>query len=303
MLRFVKLSTFNRCCVGLTLAFVIVACAALRVCALEGTWVDLNPDTPDRVTSVNLMDVDFISASTGVTVGINGTILRTVDRGVTWARVNNGTSATLNGVDFIDATNATAVGSNGTILRSDDGGLTWFAQSSGTQETLLDVHFVDGLTGTAVGFAGTIRRTTDGGATWSSQISGTDTYLTAVFFVDAQQGYAVGSKGTILRTGNGGGLWLPNTSGKICRYHHGITLCNSFVDVQFLDASTGFVAGFPADPAYLAGGSFYKTLSGGNGWVKQIPPPPTEFGIYAAISFGNSTEGMVLTGLSRLPVA
>lgn len=229
-------ATFDRRCIGFALVFVIVVCVAPRVCAFfHGTWVDLNPDTPDRFTSVDLMDVDFISASTGVTVGANGTILRTVDRGVTWARVDSGTSTTLYGVDFIDAINATAVGSNGTILRSGDGGLTWFAQSSGTQETLLDVHFVDGLTGTAVGVAGTIVRTTDGGAAWSPQISGTNMSLTAVFFVNAQQGYAVGNKGTILNTTDGGDRGCQIRAVKyaaIIMASHFVTLssmCNSWM--------------------------------------------------------------------------
>ena len=66
--------------------------------ALEGTWTDLNPESPERITSEHLLDVDFISASTGLAVGANGTILLTADRGATWVAATSGTAAPLDGV-------------------------------------------------------------------------------------------------------------------------------------------------------------------------------------------------------------
>lgn len=289
-------------CLRFALSLVLGAGVAPSVHAIDGIWVDLNPNTPMRFTSVSLKDVDFISASTGIVVGANGTILLTGDRGDTWVGANSGTSTDLNGVHFIDATKVSVVGAGGMILRSGDGGVTWFSQSGGTDETLLDVHFTDGLTGTAVGSGGTILGTTDGGTIWTPQTSGTDTYLNAVYFVNAQRGVVVGDNGTILSTTNGGESWLPYTGGRECRDHHGVTLCNSFIDVHFVDASIGFLAGYPADPPYLAGGSFLKTSTGGSSWVKQSPPP-SDLEIFAAISFADDTDGMLITGQSRLAIA
>jgi photosystem II stability/assembly factor-like uncharacterized protein len=273
--------------------------------ALEGAWTDLNPESPERITSENLLDVDFISASTGLTVGANGTILRTTDRGTTWVAATSGTGETLDGVDFIDAAHATAVGANGTILRSSDGGATWVVQTSGTTQYLSDIHFIDALTGWAVGDTGTVRLTTDGGANWIAGDSRTTLNLNAVSFVNAQKGHVVGDRSMLMQTNDGGGSWIHKPDGKVCYNDHGVMQCNGFLDVHFLDASIGFAVGYAAEPVVMVGGAFFRTLNGGGSWLGPPASVPDYFDVewMKAIAFGNATEGLILVGgkLAGLP--
>lgn len=265
--------------------------------ALEGAWKDLNPESPWRVTSENLWDVDFISASTGLIVGANGTILRTIDRGDTWFVATSGTGEKLDGVDFVDTTYATAVGANGTILRSTDGGTTWAAQASGTMRYLRDVFFIDAMTGWVVGDGGTVLRTTDGGTNWIAGNSHTTVCLYAVSFLNAQKGYIACCNG-LIQTSNGGDEWVRVGGVEVCVYVH-TNECNGFFDICFLDASVGFVVGFPANTLLLTGGSYFKTVNGGGYWVGPPAAVPGYFDLGAkkAIAFGNANEGLILSGM------
>ena len=282
---------------AISVAIALVAGTAGGVHALEGAWIDLNPETPPRVTSADLFGVDFVNDSTGVIVGAGGAIFRTSDRGVTWTAATGGTGQDLNAVYMIDATTVAAAGAGGVILRSIDGGATWSPQTSGTGEDLADVHFVDALTGWAVGAAGTVLWTTDGGANWIAGNSRTTEPLTGVDFIDARNGFAVGRRGMIMQTLDGGASWIHKPDGVVCYNDHGVLQCNGFRDVLFLDASRGFAVGDPAYPVLLEGGSFFRTLNGGATWVKQAAAPQYfDIEAFVAIAFRTSTEGLILTG-------
>ena len=95
----------------------------------------------------------------------SGTVLKTVDGGVTWKKQGSGTGLGLSEVCFTDATHGFAVGADGVILHTDDGGEQWIEQSSGTTSGLSDFCFVDRLHGWAIGKHVRLR-TTDGGKTW-----------------------------------------------------------------------------------------------------------------------------------------
>jgi len=116
--------------------------------------------------STYFASVDFPTSLTGWVVSADGTVLKTVDGGVTWTKQRAGSELGIsNEVCFTDARHGWVVGAQGLILHTDDGGAQWTEQSSGTTSTLEDVCFVDRLHGWAVG--GDVRlRTTNGGLTW-----------------------------------------------------------------------------------------------------------------------------------------
>jgi len=144
-------------------------------------------------------------------VGEEGTIMKTIDGGITWTTLSSGTTNILYSVYFTDANTGFAVGEEGTIMKTIDGGITWTTLSSGTTNILYSVYFTDANTGFAVGEAGTIVKTVNGGETWTD-LSGIATYgLLSVYFTDANTGYIVGDFGTILKTTNGGGLFIEET--------------------------------------------------------------------------------------------
>lgn len=199
-----------------------------------------------------LEGVAFVDATTGWVVGDNGTILKTVNGGVTWTAQTSGTSQDL-GVDFADAVHGWAVGSGGTVLRTADGGVTWTPQTASAY-TLDDVECLSETAALAVGNGG-VFKTTDGGTTWTHPTQGLAdaTWLTDVAFVDLQNGWAVGWSGGIYRTADGGASWAKQASG----------VTDDLESVCFADASHGWVVG-----DY---GTVLRTIDGGTTWSPQYP--------------------------------
>lgn len=193
-----------------------------------------------------------ITASRGWAVGNGGTILSTMNGGVTWTKQSSGTTADLMAVTFTDSQRGYAVGNGGTILSTMNGGGTWATRPSQGGMTLTDVTFTDAMRGYAVGSGGTILMTQNAGATWSQQASGSGSQLNSVSFVDQSRGWAAGAGGTILSTTNGGGTWLPQAMGAA-----GVDLSA----LTFLDAMRGFAVG--------AGGNLLSTQNGGISWSIQ----------------------------------
>lgn len=101
---------------AVTAAFsTILLCLSTSARAVDGVWTDLNPNTASRITDVDLMDVDFVSASTGMVVGAGGTILRTTD-GATWGPESSGTTEYLQAVVFLDPQTGVAAGTHGALI-------------------------------------------------------------------------------------------------------------------------------------------------------------------------------------------
>jgi photosystem II stability/assembly factor-like uncharacterized protein len=119
-------------------------------------------------TTNNLNSVFFTGVDTGYVVGDAGTILRTVDAGVTWTTASSGVTDDLNDLYFFTPDTGVVVGDNGTILRSIDAGLTWATVASGVTDNLNAVAFdCDQPNGFAGGSSQTIIRSTNRGRTWS----------------------------------------------------------------------------------------------------------------------------------------
>jgi hypothetical protein len=69
-----------------------------------------------------LNSVDF-SGNTGYSAGINGSIIKSTDAGVTWITQSSGVSAVLRSVDFVDSVTGFICGDGGTILKTTNGGV------------------------------------------------------------------------------------------------------------------------------------------------------------------------------------
>jgi photosystem II stability/assembly factor-like uncharacterized protein len=93
----------------------------------------------------------FIDEITGWCVGINGTIILTVD-GFSWVVQTSNTTITLNDVFFINSNEGWAVGYE-TLLRSNDGGITWNNEATSlTEEKILRaIYFTSANNGYVVG--------------------------------------------------------------------------------------------------------------------------------------------------------
>ena len=205
--------------------------------------------------------VSFSDDTTGTAVGGSGTIVRTLDGGLTWLSQLSGTTVALIGVSFADTYNGVAVGQFGTIVTTGDGGDSWTSQISNTSLDLFGVSFLDAMNGLAVGDAGVILRTVDGGASWMPQDSGTTAHLQSVSFLDIDTAIVVGELGTILATTDGGASWIPQSSGTTSHLY----------GLFFVGTNTGTAVGCETTESgdCLPAETILRTVDGGAHWVSQ----------------------------------
>ena len=266
---------------GMRYSFVITAAAigesseSLEISAVPEnhnawTWQKPKPQGSD------LIAVDFVNATTGWAVGKGGTILHTIDSGVTWNYHQSGATYMLADVSAVDSMTAWAVGwetdfvssmRTSILLKTNDGGNTWNIQASPSGIGLYGVEFVDTMTGWIAGDE--IYKTTDGGATWNIQAAGTYGYK--IDFVDVNTGW-ITSGNNVLSTADSGENWISQGLG------------NTLSDVDFVDNDIGWMS---SSGSYT---SVFATLNGGSTWGAQSVPliwPET----LQSIAFADTTTG------------
>ncbi len=158
----------------------------------------------------------------------------------------------------------------GYIGRTTNGGKTWEKAEIAVNQILSNVFFYDKKHGWAVGANGMIVGTSNGGKQWDIQTSKVDNWLYDIHFVSEEFGYAVGMGETILQTTNGGKIWNILQGGvlptRIGEEPEGLFNC-----VQFIDESTGWIAGVFVNPqAGVQNGIVKKTTDGGKTWADQL---------------------------------
>lgn len=204
-------------------------------------------------TSLDLLDLHFVSSTEGWIAGDLGTILYSTDEGETWASQTSNTTKVRGAVFFTSATNGVAVGESAVLSTTTNGGATW----TGSQFTgiggpfLHDVFFPTSSVGYIVGNTGTIFKTTNGATSWTNISRSVSTRYRGVFFISSTKGWIVGTGGNIVVTTNGGSSWSNQFD------QQGI----QFYDVEFVDNNTGWVVG--------SNGIIKKTTNAGGLWSNQ----------------------------------
>ena len=164
----------------------------------------------------------FFNENTGIVVGNQGYIGRTVNGGVTFDTAGTGLVPTNSrhwSIWFANAhTGFIGSGAQGAfttrILKTTNAGLNWsivYSETSGSISYLTALGGADANTICAAWGNGSCIRSTDGGATWNelpgSFPSGTN--VNGISFLNSTTGFAAGSGGTVSRTTNGGLNWTP----------------------------------------------------------------------------------------------
>ncbi len=203
--------------VGEGVAWLYAQAGGLRDSASVFVYPDLGWIIQTSNTNRTLNGVFFLpDGREGWAVGDAGTIMHTVDAGVTWRSQFSQTSSNLSGVFFADPDTGWAVGNLGTVLQTSNRGGTWTRRIiPGVGENLMDVYFANRDTGFVVGTAGAVLRTVNGGRDWQKQ-NVTGIVLRGVGFARAREGWAVGDNGQIFGTEDAGGTWTlvqPSVTG------------------------------------------------------------------------------------------
>jgi photosystem II stability/assembly factor-like uncharacterized protein len=159
-----------------------------------------------------------------------------------------------------------AAGERGVIILSDDHGASWRQAPVPVSVTLTALHFPEPDLGWAVGHAGTILHSSDGGESWNLQFDGNDANRKYLAFSRERVQML---EEALAETEDEAELEeleyaLEEASFAVDDATDAIDTgpADPFLDVLFLDASTGFAVG-----AY---GMLYRTDNGGNDWEIAI---------------------------------
>jgi photosystem II stability/assembly factor-like uncharacterized protein len=228
---------------------------------------------------------------TGLAVGSAGTVLRTVDGGITWSVESSGVDTDLRAVWITSGGTAVAVGMSATVIHSTNGGMTW---SPADIPAFLDTEHMNGVSmwddqrGVAVGYGelggdGTILVTDDGGATWTARNREIDDGGFSAFFAVWAEGDSlacIGAReGRVVRSDDGGETWITLDSGSIWAVE----------SMHFVDETHGWACTHQRDILRTSdGGLTWDVITGPQNHIDDI-----QFGS-ADVGIAVGTTGSVL---------
>lgn len=242
------------------------------ICGANGTiFHSNNGKTWEVQTSgvdYNLTSLCFINKLKGFCVGYHGTLLRTDDGGVNWAKVPVDSGYYLNAVFFVNDSKGFIVGEFGTLLATIDGGNTWkrVPYSKEPVDAIFnDIGFSGADYGWIVGEFGKVLRTVDGGKNWKEVNLGFGEYmLFAVSVIDKSRVIITGADGLVCRTEDGGKVWKKVDLG----------VKNQIFGVKFTSAQTGYVFGKNVIFKTEDGGKSFNRVDVGKeltyGWIYRM---------------------------------
>jgi len=215
-------------------------------------------------TPYNLNSGFFVSSDVGWMVGDYGTILKSTDGGLSWAKQNYNTNKNLTTVYFLSE-NIGFIGGDDILLRTNTAGNYWneIDGNNGLTKGIIFINYVTGyLFGVSVGAGGHINRTTHQGTTWSYDI------------LYPQIHQYMGSINSMTKT-DSNNLWAVNTGGKILRsYDRGYDW--HIIEDSSLIFSQNSIAAVNNDTFWIVGGDngnpnrILKTTDGRQNFVVQL---------------------------------
>ncbi|GAB5464640.1 MAG: hypothetical protein Kapaf2KO_00760 [Candidatus Kapaibacteriales bacterium] len=230
------------------LGLAIIALALfLPLQIFSNTWSIVNTGSTERLESVASVG----STSVFLTVGTNGTVLRSTDSGANWASVNIGTSNNLNAVHFHSSGIGYLVGDNGYLAKSTNSGSSFQQINTSTIKSLLAVYSKSQDTLLVAGKDGFLMISVNGGSTFNTLASNTSNDLNDIWY-QGNTAYIAANNGLVLQSTNGGVSWLRRATG----------FTENLKSVAFFDSSIGVSVG--------ESGRIVRTVNSGTNWSSVI---------------------------------
>ncbi len=163
-------------------------------------------------SALSVRDITFVNDSLGFACGDSILILRTIDGGQTWNKIELPYTPVnivpLTSIQFRDAQHGYACGGNnwekGISMRTEDGGLTWYPHYFYNTE-LSDNFFTTDSTGYLTAYGVVYKATPDIAVNTILNLSGD--FFTSVCFTSSEDGYVCGYDGGIYKTTDAGATW------------------------------------------------------------------------------------------------
>lgn len=159
-----------------------------------------------------LKSVYFTDQSNGWIAGSSGSVLRTIDGGLSWNYIPTFFDNNFHACVFKNSLTGLVAGSDGIILSTKDGGKSWSQTHKKLGTTIYDLSTVDDSLVFAVGQSGYAAMSTNFGATWRElkiDDVAENHNLYGINFLNSQAGLIHGANGTLLFTHDSGKTWRP----------------------------------------------------------------------------------------------
>lgn len=226
----------------------------------------------DALNNIDVFDIWAVDANTVWAVCSDNVLLKTLDGGTIWTRVNvpdNKSKATLSAISIVNKNNIWISGSGGTVYNSNDNGNTWTRFDTaifhnGLMQGIcaispVKVYVVGGVGKNSSHIRGFIGFTLDGGATWDT-VFPADDYNRNEWIGVASSGNTIviyGGKSHYMVSTDGGSTWKNDSAeaggggGK-----------GDFNHLIMLDNKTWWSA--------MDMGQILLTTDGGATWISQL---------------------------------
>ena len=238
------------------IGYCLVGNSFLKTTDAGKTWNNIGSPLQNEYTG----RFDFINEKIGFalvggtlgTSGNTGSVFKTTDGGISWAKMNNDyqiITENLYSIDFINENIGYVSGgfNQRKVLKTTDGGHNW---TQVADQVFGKIQFINEQVGYAnrIGnYYGAIYKTIDGGNTWNISIELEGEDIQDFDFVDENNGYFVGDQKLIYKTNDGGINWV-----KLEIPYEWYTL------VKFYSKNVGYIADEE--------GLLYRTMNGGESW-------------------------------------
>lgn len=226
--------------------------------------------------TTNLINVDMYSATTGIAVGMSGTILKTTDGGVTWSSITGVTTEDIYGVSMVSSTVAYIAAQDTHIFKTTDGGTTW--TEIGSTLPGIDAYTIDAYSSSIVyvaGKSGVAYKTTDGGTTWTLLTTGTTEHIYAIDAVSSTTVFLGGANALIAKTTDGATFSLQTLPD--------FGASEAVTDLSCTSGSLCLLSG--------SEGIVEITGDGGTTWTKEAMPSTAVLGGVANVAVGRRFVG------------
>jgi photosystem II stability/assembly factor-like uncharacterized protein len=245
----------------LALLIVLFIYFEMHSCSEDTTLI---PEPEEKITNTLLAanDIFFLDENTGWVVGRNGTMMSTVDGGLTW-NCGKVDELDIRSIHFLDTSDGWLVGIEGKLYRSSDGGVNWQqVQFTGypTTDDFFRIEFFSNSEGFILGYHG-VFVTEDGGLEWQNNwlpiVDARGAW--SMSMIDKDTAFLLGSRWNvpdpliIYKSVDGGKNWsaVPGSYASVLR---------GIATIAFVDESTG----------WAGGGVIMRTQDGGQTWEIQL---------------------------------